>query len=266
MAHKARVASIVLVLLVLTGRTHAGPTPADNPQLAAVSDALALQIELDLGELLGATTDRLPQCVATNRRKLREIVREECAATGDAIAFEERGGLAGVSVQVGFIAASIGSALRDAERNDTVVLTTPRPGDGGGGGSSNTSQTLNCVYRDAVIAGTADGNRGGVFVNQDTGRLNNQVNELAVYRATELEGLALSEFDLSQWNTGNRLNASPLPDARPVRDVVRHALNDNGGLAAGNQSVGALSNQGNLVTFTPVTGPRQAALPGTGGL
>lgn len=265
---KAQAAAVIFILFALAGRAHGDVLAAENTQLAAVSEALALRVEMDIANLIADTTGTRPTCPAADRRtaQVHEAAREECIAEADAAAFQERGGLVPVNAPAGVIAASIGASLREAERNDGVVLTGPRPDDGTDGGSFNVSETVDCVYRDAMFVSSANGSDGGVFVNQDAGRLNNPVNELAVHTSSALQGAALSERDLSQWNTGNRLHGSTKPRVGRVRDVVRNALNDNAGLAAGNQTAGALANQGNRITFTPVTAPRQPARPGGGGL
>jgi len=127
----------------------------------------------------------------------------------------------------------------------------------------NVVDTVNLLFRDAVIQGSINDNTGIVNVNQSPGSMNNQANlvSVAVSLVSPGEGgVALSESDLGQVN---RLNQAYESDSRPLSDTsplfginktatIRGSINNNTGIVGVNQASGNMANQANGVSAAAV--------------
>lgn len=124
----------------------------------------------------------------------------------------------------------------------------------------NTVDAVNLLFRDAVITNSINGNTGIVNVNQAVGNNGNQANNVSLAvslltSGTQGGGVALSEADLGQLNTGNHNWES---DANGVAGdevfgihksaTIDGSVNDNVGIVGVNQSAGNMSNQANNVS------------------
>jgi hypothetical protein len=134
----------------------------------------------------------------------------------------------------------------------------------------NTVDAVNLLFRDAVITNSIDHNTGIVNVNQAAGNNGNQANNVSVAvsllsdgTAPEDGGVALSEADLGQVNTGNHAWES---DANAVAGdginlgihksaTMTGSVSNNVGIVDVNQSAGNMSNQANNVSAAFVVVP-----------
>jgi hypothetical protein len=130
----------------------------------------------------------------------------------------------------------------------------PPPGEGGFAESQahaeqvNESQlinTINILFRDAVIAGSGNNNSGLLYVNQASGNAANQLNELSL-AVSFAPGVALSEADLGQFNTNNSVTEREI---RSKLASIDASFNGNIGFVGVNQSAGNAANQANVVSF-----------------
>jgi hypothetical protein len=133
-------------------------------------------------------------------------------------------------------------------------------GEGPGG---NLVDTVNLLFRDAVIENSINGNRGIVNVNQSPGSMNNQANLISVAVSLRAGGVALSEADLGQVNSANDVHES---DTSPVSGDDFHiginksasitgSINGNAGIIGVNQASGNMANQANNVSAAAVVVP-----------
>jgi hypothetical protein len=126
--------------------------------------------------------------------------------------------------------------------------------------SPNLVDTVNLVFRDAVITDSINGNTGIVGVNQSVGQMNNQANQLSLAVSllgdTHEGGVALSEADLGQLNVNNSAHES---DSAPLdtTDIqiginkstsMTGSVSNNVGIVGVNQGAGNMANQGNNVS------------------
>jgi len=147
------------------------------------------------------------------------------------------------------------------QKNGAYNLTSESTGEFTGiGYAPNTVDAVNLLFRDAVITNSINHNTGIVNVNQAVGNNSNQANNesLAVSlltSGTQGGGVALSEADLGQLNTGNHNWES---DATGVAGdeifgihksaTMTGSVSDNIGIVGVNQSAGNMSNQANNVS------------------
>lgn len=116
----------------------------------------------------------------------------------------------------------------------------------------NTIETVNLLFRDAIIEDSLNGNSGNVFANQAAGNINNQLNVLSLAFSARTVGVALSEAALGQEvrrtevAEGQNL-LSGLGVAKSAR--LANSLNGNTGVIQVNQSAGNGGNQGNVLTL-----------------
>ena len=113
-----------------------------------------------------------------------------------------------------------------------TVVRTPLP---------NIVDSVNIVFREARIQNSINNNLGVVGVNQATGNMANQANNVGLAIALSV-GVALVEADLGQENANNDVHE---------RDVLKTALlldsvNGNQGIVGVNQSSGNMANQANV--------------------
>jgi hypothetical protein len=136
--------------------------------------------------------------------------------------------------------------------------------------SPNIVDAVNLLFRDAVITGSINHNTGIVNVNQGAGNMANQANNESISvslltraDSTNLGGVALSEADLGQLNTGNRVfesDSNPSTANTKVLGIHKSAsidgsISNNVGIVGVNQSAGNMSNQANNVSAAFVVVP-----------
>lgn len=108
----------------------------------------------------------------------------------------------------------------------------------------NVVESINILFREATIDTSINNNAGVVHVNQSPGQLNNQANALSV--AISLDGgVALSEADLGQFNTGNTVTETNVLKTA----TIAASVNGNSGVIGVNQSAGNMANQANVVSI-----------------
>ena len=97
-------------------------------------------------------------------------------------------------------------------------------------GDGNLVDTVNLLFRDAVIENSINDNTGIVNVNQAPGSMNNQANlvSVAVSLVSPGEGgVALSEADLGQVNVGNQVyesDSDPTSGSDPFLGINKSAF------------------------------------------
>ena len=124
---------------------------------------------------------------------------------------------------------------------------------------TNIVDTVNIVFRDAILSGSVNDNTGITAVNQSAGNINNQANGISI--AVSLSnGIALADTALGQFNQGNfsGFNDEHAPSGQTERNVSKQTLisgsiNGNIGITQVNQAAGNFANQSNTVTLA-VTG------------
>jgi len=95
-----------------------------------------------------------------------------------------------------------------------------------------------------TISGSFNGASGIAGVNQSAGSLNNQNNAVGIALA-DFAVFSLGETDLGQFNTYNMANVTNVTRF----DTISGSFNEFTGVAAVNQSAGALNNQANAVSI-----------------
>jgi hypothetical protein len=114
--------------------------------------------------------------------------------------------------------------------------------------------SVQILFREALILGSINFNRGIVGVNQSAGNINNQLN--AATMAVSLDtGVALGEADLGQFNTGCFFFA---PQTVTEWETSKAAgmfgsVNWNRGVVGVNQTVGNMANQANIANVAVST-------------
>ncbi|RLA85067.1 MAG: hypothetical protein DRG31_03915 [Deltaproteobacteria bacterium] len=109
----------------------------------------------------------------------------------------------------------------------------------------NTIDSIQILYRDAVITGSINTNTGVVMVNQSVGNISNQGNVLTL--GVSLSGLvALAEADLGQAIAGNSFREFDTTKTA----TISGSINENMGVVEVNQSAGVLGNQLNAVNIS----------------
>jgi hypothetical protein len=113
---------------------------------------------------------------------------------------------------------------------------------------TNVIDTINIVFRDAVMVDSVSANVGITAVNQSAGNINNQANGIAI--AVSLSnGVALADTALGQFNSGHSVT-----EVNVSKQVfIGNSVNGNIGITQVNQAAGNLANQSNTVTLA-VTG------------
>ncbi len=132
----------------------------------------------------------------------------------------------------------------------------------------NIVDTINVVFRDAIITNAINTNTGVVQVNQSPGQMNNQSNVLSLAFSERPGGVALSEADLGQFNLNNQSlesDGQTVSGTAVVGDGVginksasiSGSINGNIGIVGVNQAAGNMANQANIVSFSAVMVPAQ---------
>ena len=130
----------------------------------------------------------------------------------------------------------------------------------------NIVDTINIVFRNALITNAINNNTGVVQVNQSPGQMNNQSNVLALAFSLRPGGVALAEADLGQFNQGNFVGESDGQQVSGKAVVgdgiginksasITGSINGNIGIVGVNQSAGNMANQANIVSFSAVMVP-----------
>ena len=113
----------------------------------------------------------------------------------------------------------------------------------------NEVDSVNILFRDSSINESGNNSTGLLYVNQAAGNVNNQVNALsaAVSEAEgQLGGIALSEADLGQLNTGNFVFERNVNKTASITG----SFNANSGVIGVNQSSGNFANQANVLSLS----------------
>jgi hypothetical protein len=127
-------------------------------------------------------------------------------------------------------------------------------------GEGNLVDTVNLLFRDAVIEDSINGNQGIVNVNQSPGSMNNQANLVSLAVSFATGGVALSEADLGQvnsWNDVHESDSRPISGENPLIGINKNAditnsINNNTGIIGVNQAAGNMANQANNVSAAVV--------------
>ena len=123
-------------------------------------------------------------------------------------------------------------------------------------------ETINVLIRNAVMTGSVIGNTGITYVNQSVGNINNQVNELSLAFSNKPNGVALSEANLGQINTGSTVaeGGKAFPDegggpagVNKSATIDTGSISGNTGIIGVNQEAGNFGNQANIVSFAAVS-------------
>ena len=123
-------------------------------------------------------------------------------------------------------------------------------------------ETINVLLRNAVLTGSVIGNSGITYVNQSVGNINNQLNELSLAFSNKTDGVALSEANLGQINTGSSVaeGGTAFPDSgggpagvNKSATIDTGSISGNTGIIGVNQEAGNFGNQANIVSFAAVS-------------
>jgi hypothetical protein len=132
----------------------------------------------------------------------------------------------------------------------------------------NIVDSINIVFRNALITNAINDNTGVVQVNQSPGQMNNQSNVLALAFSERPGGVALAEADLGQFNQANQSLESDgqqvsgtaiIGDGVGIHKTasITGSINNNIGIVGVNQAAGNMANQANIVSFSAVLVPAQ---------
>jgi hypothetical protein len=213
-----------------------------------------------LNVLVNAAPDKFSESEAIiNQRNFENDACENCAEKRDQL-FNSGSGNAGV-LTINQAAGNMnnqGSAISIA-----VDVPTPpeeTPGETGFAEAqasasqynlTNTVESINIIFREAAIDNSLNDNTGVVHVNQSPGNLNNQANALSIALSLDA-GVALSEADLGQFNTGNTVQETNVgagfAQSEPKTARITASVNGNSGVIGVNQSSGNMANQANIVS------------------
>lgn len=123
---------------------------------------------------------------------------------------------------------------------------------------ANDVDTINILFRNAIIDTSGNDNTGVLYVNQAAGNINNQTNALSV-AVSLVPGIALADSYLGQYNTGNTVDE--VNDATDGPGFVNKlaaiggtgdgvgSFNRNMGILGVNQTAGNMANQANVVSL-----------------
>ena len=110
--------------------------------------------------------------------------------------------------------------------------------------TSNIIDTINIIFRDALIRDSINDNEGIVGANQSSGNINNQLNATAI--SAGLNGaVALSEADLGQTTTDNTVTENNVVKI----SLISGSVLNNRGVVFVNQTSGILGNQSNVLSL-----------------
>jgi hypothetical protein len=107
------------------------------------------------------------------------------------------------------------------------------------------------ITRNAFIQTSVNGNTGIALVNQSPGNMNNQSNTVSLSVSPTNVGVALSEADLGQQNSGNTVTEAVVTKFASISG----SINTNTGIVGVNQSAGNMANQANVVSIAAAIAP-----------
>ncbi len=132
----------------------------------------------------------------------------------------------------------------------------PDPEEGDPAILPNLVDSINILFREATITSSLNGNTGVVYVNQSPGNMNNQANALSIALSFDA-GVALSEADLGQFNTGNTVLETNVTKTA----TITASVNGNRGVIGVNQAAGNMANQANVVSIAVARVPAPTPVP-----
>lgn len=118
----------------------------------------------------------------------------------------------------------------------------------------NEVETVNLLFRDAIIDASLNGNTGNTFANQASGNINNQLNVVSLAFSAETYGVALADAALGQESVFNSVAEGRNEGDPTTLGIVKDAeltasMNGNFGVIAVNQSAGNGGNQANMISL-----------------
>jgi hypothetical protein len=256
----------------------------------ATNEAITIATSVTLSQPVVTVADDAAEASATgNQTNSGNIDCGNCAEKADVLSGSQinNTGLTSINQAGGndnnqgtLVSAAVDSYRGTTTTTPSGTPTTPAGTPTGGQGfahaqaeaqqtnATNDVEAVDLTFRNALVSGSINNNRGLAYFNQATGNNNNQLNELSLAFSERPSGTALAEADLGQFNTGNTVGegASTLstnpenPDIVGINKnaTVTASLNDNIGVFGVNQSVGNNGNQANLVSIAAVG----SSLPG----
>ena len=112
-----------------------------------------------------------------------------------------------------------------------------------GNTAGNIVDTINILFRTALLDHSVNHNVGLTLVNQAAGNMNNQANAISLAIAL-VPGVALSESDLGQFNSSNSVT-----EREVIKNVTAdHSINHNIGVTQVNSAAGNMANQANVLS------------------
>lgn len=218
-----------------------------------------VNVIVDLERLLGKAAE---SNTTVNQRNTGDAACENCAEKRDII-----GGA--VNANTGIANVNQASGNMNNQGNVVSVAVDPTNGElpldpqAGLAQAQTAAQQINegnrinsilILFRDTLIRGSVQGNRGIVGVNQSAGNINNQLN--AATLGISLDGvIALAEADLGQANFGFGdsvdLNgtATITEFATNKTAIIDGSILGNRGIVGVNQTSGNLANQANVANL-----------------
>lgn len=121
---------------------------------------------------------------------------------------------------------------------------------------ANDVNTVNILFRNAIISDSGNNNAGVLYINQAAGNINNQTNALSV-AVSLVPGIALADAALGQLNSGNTVSEDTDGTGSQGGFVNKLAsiggtggsFNGNTGIIGVNQTAGNMANQANVVSL-----------------
>jgi len=229
------------------------PAFADVDVLAVITKTKDIQITelinitkvIELDSLTIVETTKAAESQALiNQSNFQNHVCENCAEKRDVLTgsvnFNEgitsvnqaagnmnnQGNAVSVAIDVNSDAAGFAEAQASAQQLNTL----------------NRVNSINILFREALIADSVNFNIGIAHVNQSPGNMNNQANAVS-FALSQAPGVALSEADLGQFNTGNVVTENNVLKTAQISGSVV----GNTGMVGVNQSSGNMANQANIV-------------------
>jgi hypothetical protein len=281
MRKKLLAGTAILGLLSAAGAAQADvdvDATIDKTKTVNVNETIDILKEVNIDAFVDSDAEKAAESLAlVNQRNEGNDACSNCAEKQDIIAdsFNNNAGLVtwnqssgNMNNQANAVAAAVDRFVRRDDDDDdngptngngtafAEAQASAEQINGDRDGEPNTVDSVNIVFRDALMTGSGNGNSGVLFLNQSAGNMNNQVNELSMAVAFDDEGVALSEADLGQWTTGNRVGESANGEIEGVGIAksarMSDSLNGNTGVLGVNQSAGNMANQGNVFSLAGV--------------
>ncbi len=253
----------------------------DKTKTVTVSESVAIDKNITLDTTVDLAPNKFAESNAlANQTNNNLHVCENCAEKQDALVNSVTGntGITSVNQAAGNFnnqgsALSVAVDMTSTEPPPTTIPPTTADGfaeaqasaqqlNGDPVRDGNTIDTVNIVFRTAMIAGSINGNTGATFVNQATGNINNQANLVSIAFSERSGGVALAESDLGQANENDLVEESgsvnfSTPGATGVHKSasIATSVNGNTGIVGVNQAAGNFANQANIVSLAVVRTP-----------